>query len=178
MKSPHPRRGMESREGSQGRDTGGKPREAGVLIRHAAESDARRIRTMVRRERLNPMGLSWTRFLVAVDEAGNVVGCGQVKPVGDGARELASLVVEPGWRNRQVGASLMRRLMAEAGPPMWLMCRSGLREYYDRFGFRVVEAGAPQPKYFTRMRRLAAAVRMVVGMREELTVMMWEGPVE
>ncbi len=149
-----------------------------VLIRPAAESDAARIRMMVRRERLNPTGLSWPRFLVAVDEAGNAIGCGQVKPVSGGARELASLVVEPEWRNRQVGASLMRRLMAEAGPPLWLMCRSGLKEYYERFGFRVVAADAPQPKYFTRMRRLAAAVRMIVGMNEELTVMTWEGPAE
>jgi hypothetical protein len=58
------------------------------------------------------------------------------------------------------------------------MCRSGLNEYYERFGFRVVAVDAPQPKYFTRMRRLAAAMRMVVGMREELTVMLWEGPEE
>ena len=169
---------MEARAGGQARDADGKAGEGSVLVRPAVESDAARIRRMVRRERLNPTGLSWPRFLVALDEAGNVIGCGQVKPLGGGARELASLVVEPEWRSRQVGASLMRRLMADAGPPLWLMCRSGLKEYYERFGFRVVAVDAPQPKYFTRMRRLAAAVRMMVGMREELTVMLWEGPEE
>ncbi|MGH2627351.1 MAG: GNAT family N-acetyltransferase [Anaerolineales bacterium] len=167
---------MKTHTDGHARETGGAGRQGAVLIRPAVESDARRIRAMVRRERLNPIGLAWPRFLVAVDEAGHVIGCGQIKPVGGGARELASLVVDPEWRDRRVGASLMRRLMTDAGPPLWLMCRSGLKGYYEKFGFRVVAADAAQPGHFKRMRRLVTAVRMTIGLREDLTVMVWEAP--
>lgn len=165
---------MEGPRAERARPGGAEGGESGVRIRPAIESDSRRIQVLVRRERLNPTGLSWPRFLVALDEAGNVVGCVQVKPVGGGARELASLVVDPEWRGRRVGASLVRRLMEQEGPPLWLMCRSGLHGYYEQFGFRAVAAGAPQPRHFTRMRRFAAAMRMMIGAREELTVMVWE----
>ena len=41
---------------------------------------------------LNPFSLGWPRFLVAED-GGRVVGVAQIKPHGDGSRELASLAV-------------------------------------------------------------------------------------
>ena len=50
--------------------------------------------------RMNPLGLDVRRFLVAEDESGQVVGCGQLAPLGSpGALELRSLVVEPGNRS-------------------------------------------------------------------------------
>ena len=66
-----------------------------VSFRPAVRSDAAGIRRMVRGERLNPFSLDWRRFIVAEDENGSVVACVQVKPHGDGSRELASLVVLP-----------------------------------------------------------------------------------
>ncbi|MEX0787921.1 MAG: GNAT family N-acetyltransferase [Anaerolineales bacterium] len=145
------------------------------VLRPAEERDAPRIRAMVRRERLNPMSLNWRHFTLAVDGGGSVIGCGQVKTVSEGTRELASLVVETGWRRRGVAGALIRRLKEEAGPPLWLTCLSGLAPYYASFGFRTVEPDDPQPKYYRRLRRIAGVVGMLAGASQTLTVMRWSG---
>ena len=54
------------------------------------------VKSLIRAVHINPLGLDWRRFVVAVDEEGAVIGCGQVKPHGDGTRELASIAVAPG----------------------------------------------------------------------------------
>lgn len=120
------------------------------------------------------MGLDWRRFIVAVDGRGLVIGCGQIKEHQGGVRELASLVVSPEWRGQAIGRAIVRRLMAETVPPVWLMCRSGLVPYYLTFGFSEVGAAAPQPRYFRRIRTLAKAM-MFSGRRDYLAVMCWDG---
>lgn len=89
-------------------------------------------------------------------------------------RELASLVVSPGWRLRGIGGDIIRRLMGEAGPPLWLMCRSGLAGYYLNFGFEEVAADEPQPATFQRMRGLAKAL-VFAGRDDYLAIMVWRG---
>jgi predicted N-acetyltransferase YhbS len=121
------------------------------------------------------MALDWRHFTLAVDGSGAVIGCGQVKTVGEGTRELASLVVEPEWRRRGVAGALVRRLMEHAGPPLWLTCLSGLVPYYERFGFRAVKPEDPQPKYYRRLRRVAGLVGMLAGASQTLNVMLWTG---
>ena len=147
----------------------------GFVLRPAEEPDGRRIRAMVRRERLNPMALDWRHFTLAVDGKGTMIGCGQVKTVGEGTRELASLVVEPEWRRGGVAAALIRQLMEQAGPPLWLTCLSVLAPYYARFGFRIVSPDDPQPKYYRRLRRIAGLVGMLATAAQTLTVMLWTG---
>ncbi|MCJ7676356.1 MAG: hypothetical protein MUO35_01375 [Anaerolineales bacterium] len=60
----------------------------GLRMRTAAAPDQPVIRGLIRRVRINPMGLDWHRFVVIEDQGGGIVACGQVKPHGDGAREL------------------------------------------------------------------------------------------
>jgi amino-acid N-acetyltransferase len=131
------------------------------------------IKRLVRAARINPLGLDWRRFVVAVDPAGAVIGAGQVKPHPDGTRELASIVVRPKWRGRGVARAIIEQLMRESEPPLWLMCRSSLRGLYHRFGFgEVVEAG-DMPPNFRRMRRLAGALEFLAQHGEYLAVMVW-----
>jgi len=146
-----------------------------IRLRPATREDQPTIRRLVHQANINPLDLDWQRFLLAVDEAGAALGCGQVKPHRDGSRELSSIVVIESWRRRGVARALIERLMVEAGPPLWLTCRSGLVPLYVRFGFRTVEAEEPQPAYFRRVRRLAAAFGMLAGRGESLAVMVWEG---
>ncbi|MFN8483325.1 MAG: GNAT family N-acetyltransferase [Anaerolineae bacterium] len=108
---------------------------AGVSIRRATEADAATIRALVRAERLDPTTLKWPNFLVAEDDAGRIVGIGQVKPL-PGARELGSLVVVPDWRERGVGGALIRALVAQESGALYLVCRDTLAPYYRKFGFR------------------------------------------
>jgi len=57
---------------------------SGLRMRTAGAPDQPVIRGLIRRVRINPMGLDWHRFVVIEDQAGGIVACGQVKPHGDG----------------------------------------------------------------------------------------------
>ncbi len=142
-------------------------------LRLATEADQSAIRRMVRAARLNPTGISWRRFTVAEDGDHRLIGCAQLKPHRNEFVELASLVVQPEWRGRGVARSLIEQLKQETGPPLWLMCRSGLVPLYERFSFVEVLPDEAQPAYFRRVRRLASAFHMVVGRDEHLAVMVW-----
>ncbi len=143
-------------------------------LRPACAEDAAAIRRLVRGARLNPIGLDWRRFVV-LEAEGEVVGCVQVKPHRDGSRELASLVVAPGWRGRGLGRRLVEAVLERHPPPLYLTCRSGLMPFYERFGFREVGETEPQPPYFRRVRRLGRLLRGLRRRGEYLAVMVWEG---
>jgi amino-acid N-acetyltransferase len=143
-------------------------------IRAAKPEEGASIRRLILASRLNPAALDWRRFVVAEDQSGAFIGCGQVKPHRDGSQELASVAVEQAWRGRGVGTAIAEHLMQRAGPPLWLMCRSGLAPLYRRLGFREVGPEEDQPPYFKRVRRLATAFEMFSRSGEHLAVMVWE----
>jgi amino-acid N-acetyltransferase len=146
-----------------------------IQIRVARQEDQPVIRRLVRRAHLNPLSLGWRQFWLAVDASGQAIGCGQVRRHGDGSRELASIVVAEAWRGRGVARAVIERLMAEAGPPLWLTCRSGLTGFYARFGFREADPDDRLPAYFRRVRGLAKTLAVLSARGERLTVMLWEG---
>jgi len=141
-------------------------------LRPAVRSDAAGIRRLVRDTRINPSGIDWRRFLVAVDAMGSVIGCGQVKPHTDGSRELASIAVAHGWRRRGVAGALIVQLLESADPPLWLTCRSELVGLYQRFGFREVRPDEPQPRACRRARRLLRGLRALTGIH--FAIMAWD----
>ena len=147
-------------------------------LRPATQEDTRSIRELVRVARINPLGLDWRRFVVAVAPAGEVIGCGQVKfhrlRAGAVARELASIVVHPAWRGRGVARAVIENLLAAHPPPIYLTCRASLGPFYRRFGFQTIQ-GANMPRYFLRVWRLMKALSRARLAREELLVMVWEG---
>jgi len=144
-----------------------------TVLRPATEQDAPAIRALIHAVRINPMDLDWRRFVVAVDERGELIGCGQVKVHRDGARELASIAVVPSHRGRGVARATIQRLMAEHKAPLWLMCHSDLVPLYVRFAFREVVADRQVPPYFRRMRRLADLFRVGSAADGHLAVMVW-----
>jgi N-acetylglutamate synthase-like GNAT family acetyltransferase len=150
--------------------------EAGIIqIRPAREDDAHKIAHMVKNARLNPLGVRWERFRVAMDSNEDVIGCAQVKGHHDGSRELASLVVRGKWRGRGVGCALVKALQMEHGPPLWLTSRSSLVPYYQRFGFVELEAGVDKPAYFQWVSRLVNTLGLLTSKGEYLAVMLWDG---
>lgn len=136
----------------------------------ATRADAPTIRAMIREARNNPLGLDWRRFVLAVTPQGEVIGCGQIKPHGDGSRELASITVVPGWQRRGVARRLIERLLAAQPGPLYLTCRAQLGPFYEKFGFYVLKP-AEMPPYFRRLARLAHALGAVRLMPEEMLVM-------
>jgi len=129
---------------------------------------------MVRQAGINPMGLDWRRFVAAETANGETLGYGQIKTHRDGSRELASLVVRQAWRGRGVARAILRHLMREAGPPLWLMCRSGLVPFYRRFGFAEIRRGRRLPPYFRNMQRLVRVFQAFAHSQGYLAIMVWE----
>jgi len=120
-----------------------------LTLRDATIEDQPTIRQIVRAANINPTGLDWPRFIVAED-AGAIVGVGQVKPHRDGTRELASIAVLPARHGQGIGTAIIQDLVRRENATLHLTCRSRLQGYYERFGFRRLES-RDYPPYFARM---------------------------
>jgi N-acetylglutamate synthase-like GNAT family acetyltransferase len=140
-------------------------------IRPAKERDQATIRTLIRRVGINPLGINWQRFLIAVDEEDAFIGCGQVKPHRDGSHELASIAVEEAWRERGVGRAIIRALQDAHPGPLWLTCRSDLIPFYEASGFAKVADLRAMPPYFRRIKLLFKLYQTVVRRKVGLAVM-------
>jgi len=139
-------------------------------IRPAEFSDEKIIRKLILQVHINPTGLDWRRFLVAVDSAGQIIGCGQIKPHQDGSIELASIAVFPEWRHQGIASALIQELLSRNSGELHLVCRSSLGPFYERFGFQTIQQEA-MPPYFRRINRLARWVRRLEKKGESLLVM-------
>ena len=102
-------------------------------IRPARMDEQSIIRSLIRREHLDPLNVHWQNFLVA-ENAQGIIGIAQIKPY-PGGRELGSLVVAPQHRRSGVGAALIRALLAREAGPLLLFCVSFREAYYAKFGF-------------------------------------------
>ncbi len=145
-------------------------------LRPAVEADFPEIKAFIRQVRINPTGLDWRRFTVAVDGpaqsqgSGQLIACAQLKPVPDGLTELASLAVRPAYRHQGIARALIEHLLANAPRPVYLTCRSSLGELYEKFGFRALEANET-PQYYRRLQRLAGIFMELTRRNETLLVM-------
>jgi amino-acid N-acetyltransferase len=139
-------------------------------IRPAFPEDLTAIKNLVRSARINPTGLKWPRFVVAENDSGEVIGCGQIKPHRDGSYELASLVVAENFRGQGVARSLIAHLTKNHEGILYLMCRSSLGDFYKKFGFEPVSE-SEMPPYFRRISRLASLVEFLQKEGETLLVM-------
>ena len=141
-----------------------------ISIRHAVAEDRPAIKALVRAAHVNPTGLKWPRFIVAVNKLGVVIACAQIKPHRDGSHELASLVVDPDCRGQGVARSLVEYLTEIHEGELYLMCRSSLREFYKKLGFEVA-AKSKMPPYFRKISRLASLAEILHKENETLLVM-------
>ena len=101
------------------------------------------------------------------------MGCGQIKPHGDGSRELASIAVWPRYQGQGLGRAIIYHLLSGASPPLYLTCRASLRAYYEPFGFQVLEP-EEMPPYFRRLWKLFRLVKVFLRREDGLLVMRWQ----
>jgi N-acetylglutamate synthase-like GNAT family acetyltransferase len=141
-------------------------------IRAARKTDLIEIRTLIRSARINILGLDWRRFCVAVDQDDQVIGCGQIKQHKDGSRELASIVVHEAWQGKGVSRAIIENLIGGEDQDLWLMCRSGLVPFYERFGFKEIIEPLDMPPYFGRIKRLWFIVTKATKGQRMLSVML------
>ena len=138
-------------------------------LRPAMKEDFPAIKALIHLVRINPTGLDWRRFLVAVSPQGEIVGCGQVKPQ-DELRVLASIAVVPGWRGRGVARAVIEALIARETGALYLTCREHLGVFYDKFGFSTLD-GSDIPAHFRRMSRFVRLLHRLRLIDEGLLVM-------
>src|SRR5215510_6366481 len=93
-------------------------------LRPARESESRQIKALIHLVGINPMGLDWKRFTVAVNEQEEVIGIGQIKPHGPDAEilELASIAVFPEYRGAGVARAIIEHLLKDSPRPLYLTC--------------------------------------------------------
>jgi N-acetylglutamate synthase-like GNAT family acetyltransferase len=134
--------------------------EFSYKLRPASESDRGAIRSLIREAGINPLGLDWRRFLLAVEGGDRIIGCGQIRVHRDGSSELASIAVREDRRGCGVATGIILRLLEGAAPPLWLICRGELTSFYQPFGFKKVEDVIEIPEGWRRVRVLVRALRI------------------
>ena len=139
-------------------------------IRPAREAESAQIRDLIHLVGINPMGLDWKRFVVAVDDHDEMLGCGQLKPHGSDILELASLAVYPGHQGKGVARRIIEHLLKDSPRPLYLMCESRLGPMYEKFGFRPIHY-EEMPRYFQRISKLAGLVTTLAQREERLLIM-------
>ena len=131
-------------------------------IRKAEKKDASAILYLIRKVQINPFGLDWRHFLVAVDGQERVISTGQIKPHRDGTRELASIATHPDYRGRGLASAIITRLLLENPPPLYLRCAERMGPFYTRFHFRNL-ALDEMPADYARSVRLLDGMRRIVA---------------
>lgn len=146
-----------------------------IIYRPAQASDEAAIKALIRAVNINPMGLKWPRFLVAVDENETLIGCGQIKSHRDGSRELASIAVQKKWRRQGIAAHIIQQLLADQPPPVWLSCMNKLVPFYEQFGFVEVKKGDGRslPRYFRFISTIFKPIQKLSRIPGYLAIMVW-----
>ena len=139
-------------------------------LRPATELESAQIKDLIHLVGINPSGLDWRRFLVAVDASGQVIGCGQIKPHGADILELASIAVVPQFQGQGIARAIIEMLLAQSPRPLYLMCIAHNGPMYEKFGFHTIEY-KEMPKYFQRISKLFSVAKAVRRTEEDLLVM-------
>jgi len=141
-----------------------------ISLRPATRSEADTIKQIISAVNINPMGLDWQRFILAIDPSGKVIGCGQIKPHAGGLLELASIAVLPDWRHKGIAHKIIESLISKQPGRLYLTCRSGLESFYRQFGFQVVPF-SEMPPYYRRISRLVTLFIRLSRQEDRLLVM-------
>ncbi len=142
-------------------------------LREALESESAQIKKLINLVGINPTGLDWKRFIVAVNDDGQLIACGQIKLHGGDIRELASIAVNPAQQGNGIARAVMEQLIAATPRPVYLMCVSKMEDFYVKFGFSAVPY-EKMPRYFQRISNVFRIAEIVRHSGEELLVMKME----
>lgn len=142
-------------------------------IRRALESESAQIKDLIHLAGINPTGLDWKRFIVAVNAGGEVIGCGQVKHHGADIQEMASIAVSLAYRGRGIARKIIEELLQKTSRPLYLMCIAHNGPMYEKFGFKSIPY-QQMPRYFQRIKKVFDIADVFRQTGEELLVMMLE----
>lgn len=141
-----------------------------ITLRPARESEFRIIKDLIHLTGINPMGLDWKRFIVAVNDQDQILGIGQIKPHGNEVLELASVAVYPEYRSQGIARAIIEYLLKDSPRPLYLTCISTLEPLYQKFGFQTISYDE-MPRYFQRISKLANVMFTFASRDDHLSVM-------
>ena len=141
-----------------------------TTIRPAREAEESQIRALIHLVGINPMGLDWKRFILAVNDRDQMIGCGQLKPHGQGILELASIAVYPEHQGQGVARAIIEHLLKDSPRPLYLMCQFSLGTFYEKFGFRPIPY-EEMPRYFQRISKLVGLATTFARREERVLIM-------
>ena len=141
-----------------------------TTIRPARETESAQITDLIHLVGINPMGLDWKRFVVAVNDRDEMIGCGQLKPHGGEILELASIAVYPEHQGKGIARAIIEHLLKDSPRPLYLMCQSSLGSLYEKFGFRAISY-EEMPRYFQRISKLVGLATTLARREERLLIM-------
>lgn len=139
-------------------------------LRPARESESRAIKELIHEVGINPMGVDWKRFIVAVDAQDQIIGIGQLKPHGKDILELASIGVYPEYRGQGIARAIIKTLLKDSPRPLYLMCESKNGGLYEKFGFLAISY-EEMPRYFQRISKLAGLASTLARHDERILIM-------
>ncbi len=142
-------------------------------IRAAQESEFAQIKNLIHEVGINPSGLDWKRFVVAVNDEGKVISCGQIKPHSGDILEVASIGTLPEYERQGLASAIMTELLKTPTRPLYLMCMEHNGSFYERFGFRSITEDE-MPKYFRRLKKLFKVADVIMHSGEDLLIMKLE----
>lgn len=142
----------------------------GYTLRPARETESRAIKGLIHEVGINPIGVDWKRFIVAVDSQDRILGIGQLKPHRGDILELASIAVSPEYRGQGIARAIIEQLLKYSPRPLYLMCESSNGPLYEKFGFTPISYDE-MPRYFQRISNLAGLANKLAHSNEHLLIM-------
>ena len=138
--------------------------ESGFSVRPARTSDVGSIRQLVeplvqRRILLGKDAVVFyeaiQEFRIAVDAAGNTIGCGALHVMWEDLAEVRTLAVVPQWLRKGVGHALLTTLEADAVDLglSRLFCLTFETEFFERHGFVSMGEQTVEPDVYSEMLR-------------------------
>ena len=142
-----------------------------LVLRSAEKADQPAIKALIHEGGINPFGIHWQNFIVAVDANGQLIGCGQLKPHRHTV-ELASIAVTPHAQGQGIARQIIEQLLTRAPNPTWLMCQAPLTTFYTKFGFVEVSERSQMPAYF-RLLHWGVGIFGRISASQQLAIMVW-----
>lgn len=135
-----------------------------LVFRSALSQDVEWVRQTLFSEKMNPFSISADRLVVALSDDDEPVGFGQLKPLDDETKALASVFVRPENRRQGIARELIAYLLRnEEDSRLCLVTLRPTMRLYESFGFRETTDVARLPKAMQIEYFIGSAVSVLLG---------------